>query len=119
VLDWELAVLGDRHQDLAWATSSYFGHCSEDGHTFLASGLLPVEDMFHRYEQASGLVVDRKRIDYFRTFNAFMSVVHMLATARRVARQSKTHQDLIVAWLAMIGPIVMGQLRDDLEEVMS
>ncbi|MET0545887.1 MAG: phosphotransferase family protein, partial [Caulobacterales bacterium] len=32
-LDWELAVLGDRHQDLAWTTGGHFGHYAEDGTT--------------------------------------------------------------------------------------
>jgi aminoglycoside phosphotransferase (APT) family kinase protein len=118
ILDWELAVLGDRHQDLTWATALHFGHLTEDGITFLASGLLPVEELFRLYEEASGLTVDPKRISYFRIFNAFMSTVHMLATARRVAMQSKTHQDVVVAWLAMIGPMIVAQLRDDLEEVL-
>ncbi|MDF3313211.1 phosphotransferase family protein [Rhodococcus sp. T2V] len=119
LLDWELAVLGDRHQDLAWATSRYFGHYHEDGETFLASGMLPIEEFFDRYEQASGLPVDPERITYFRIFNEFCSTVHMLATARRVAKHSKTHQDIVVAWISMIGPIVLSQLRDHLEEVMS
>lgn len=117
-LDWELAVLGDRHQDLAWTTGGHFGHFAEDGRTFLASGLLPAEELFDRYEKASGLPVDRKRLKYFRVFNDFSSTVHMLATAHRVAKHGKTHQDVVVAWLAMIGNVVAGGLRDTLEEVL-
>jgi len=117
-LDWELAVLGDRHQDLSWATGRHFGHYAEDGQQFLACGLLPEEELFRRYEVASGLSVDPKRLAYFRVFNDFMSTVHMLATAGRVAHHGKTHQDIVVAWLAMIGNVIVGKLRDTLEEVL-
>ena len=116
-LDWELAVLGDRHQDLTWTTGVHFGHYAEDGTTFLAAGLLPVADFYARYEAASGLKVDPVRLKYYRIFNDFVSCVHMLATAARVAKGGKTHQDIVVAWLAMIGNVISGKLRDSLSEV--
>jgi len=117
-LDWELAVLGDRHQDLAWLTGAHFGHYAEDGATFLASGLLPVSELLERYEQASGLAVDPARLRYFRVYNDFASTVHMLGTACRGARQGGAHQDVLVAWLAMIGPGIAAGLRATLEEVL-
>jgi aminoglycoside phosphotransferase (APT) family kinase protein len=117
-LDWELAVLGDRHQDLTWATGAHFGHYAEDGRSFLASGLLPAQELLARYEKLSGLSVDPKRLKYYRVFNDFTSTVHMLATAWRVANHGKTHQDVVVAWLAMIGNVVLGKLRDTLEETL-
>jgi aminoglycoside phosphotransferase (APT) family kinase protein len=116
-LDWELSVLGDRHQDLAWTTGVHFGHVAEDGKTFLASGLMSNDELFERYEAASGLTIDPKRLKYFRVFNDFSSTVHMLASAWRVARHGKTHQDVVVAWLSMIGNVIAGGLRDTLEEL--
>jgi aminoglycoside phosphotransferase (APT) family kinase protein len=117
-LDWELAVIGDRHQDLTWTTGVHFGHYHEDGKTFLASGLLPVEELHRRYEASSGLTIDPARLRYYRIFNDFTSCVHMLATAARVARGGKTHQDVLVAWLSMIGNVIAGKLRDSLAEVL-
>lgn len=117
-LDWELAVLGDRHQDLTWTTGAHFGHYHEDGETFLASGLLPVDELFRRYESASGLTIDPARLRYYRIFNDFVSCVHMLATAARVAGGGKTHQDVVVAWLSMIGNVIAGKLRSSLSEVL-
>lgn len=117
-LDWELAVLGDRHQDLTWMTGAHFGHYDEDGETFLACGLLPVEQLYQRYEAASGLKIDPVRLRYYRIFNDFTSCVHMLATAARVARGGKTHQDVVVAWLSMIGNVIAGKLRETLAEVL-
>ncbi|MBB4631631.1 phosphotransferase family protein [Sphingosinicella soli] len=117
-LDWELAVLGDRHQDLTWTTGVHFGHYHEDGQTFLASGLLPVEELHRRYKAAAGLSIDPVRLRYYRIFNDFTSCVHMLATAARVARGGKTHQDVVVGWLSMIGNVIAGKLRDSLAEVL-
>ena len=61
--------------------------------------------------------VDPARIRYFRVFNDTMSTVHMQATAYRVARLGKTHQDVVVAWLSMIGNVIAGKLRATLEEI--
>ncbi len=116
-LDWELAVLGDRHQDLTWMTGTHFGHYHEDGRTFLACGLAPADELYHRYQEASGLNVDLARLRYYRIFNDFVSCVHMLATAARVARGGKTHQDVVVAWLSMIGNVIAGKLTDSLAQV--
>lgn len=116
-LDWELALLGDRHQDLTWATGVHFGHYAEDGTTFLACGLLPPEELFERYEKASGLSVDPKRLRYFRLMNDFMSTCHMMATAARVASLGKTHQDVLVGWLSAIGNGIAAKLCATLEEV--
>lgn len=117
-LDWELSVLGDRHQDLTWTSGAHFGHYAEDGATFLASGLVPAEDLYRRYEAASGLSVDPARLRYYRIFNDFASCVHMLATAPRVAGGGKTHQDVVVGWLSMIGNVIAGKLRASLAEVL-
>lgn len=117
-LDWELAVLGDRHQDLCWTTGAHFGHYAEDGKTFLACGLLPTDEFLERYEKASGLTVDPFRLKYFRVFNDFMSTITMHATGWRTARLGKTHQDVTVAWLAMIGNGIAASLCSTLEEVL-
>lgn len=115
VLDWELAVIGDRHQDLAWLLGEHFGHYAEDGKTFLACGLLPADEIIRRYETTSGLTVDLARMQYFRVFNDYVGVVHMLASAVRVARHSKGHQDVVVAWVATIGNMIAGGLQASLE----
>jgi len=116
LLDWELSVIGDRHQDLSWATAPWAGHLAEDGKTFLVGGMLPRDEFFDRYEQASGLTVDPKRLKYFDIFNSYMAVVHMLGTAPRIAADAATHQDVVVGWLSMIGHPIAEQLRRSIEE---
>ena len=54
----------------------------------------------------------------FASSNDLTTTVHMLATAWRVARYGKTHQDVRVARLAMIGHLALAQLRNNLAEVL-
>ncbi len=115
VLDWERGYLGDRHRDLAWTIAENYGHWSEDGKTFLASGLMPVDEFLARYQQASGLTVDLAKLRYYRIFNCYQIVVTALASTHRVVRLGKTHQDVLIAWLeaAAFGP--MEELRREIE----
>lgn len=117
-LDWELAVIGDRHQDLTWAAGPLLKRLAEDNRTELAGGLITCDEFYQRYEEASGLVVDAERLSYFRVFNDFQAVVHMLATAWRVASLGKTDKDVAVAWISMIGNVAVASLRDSLEKAL-
>jgi aminoglycoside phosphotransferase (APT) family kinase protein len=115
-LDWELATLGDRHQDLAWSMMDTFRHYAEDGKTELMAGFLPHDAYLEAYEKASGLSVDFKRLHYYRVFCSYLSVAICGGTGYRVARGAKTHQDIVVSWLAMITFPIYEQLRTSLQE---
>ena len=62
VLDWELAHLGDRHQDLAFGciNSWRFGHIDRP-----AFGLGQIEVFWAEYEAASGVTVDPERFRWW------------------------------------------------------
>jgi aminoglycoside phosphotransferase (APT) family kinase protein len=115
ILDWERGTLGDRHRDLAWTTARQYGHWSEDGKTFLASGIAPVNEFLERYEEASGLGVDQKRLRYYRLFNCYQIVVTALASSYRVVRLGKTHQDVLIAWIEAAAFGAMEELRNEVE----
>lgn len=117
-LDWELAHLGDRHEDIAWTTSLTFGCMAEDAKTFLVGGFMPKEEFYAAYEKASGLAIDRKKLKFYEIFNTYKSANICLGTGNRVARGGKTHQDILVAWLSGISYMVMNELRTQLEEVL-
>ncbi|MEH6759351.1 MAG: phosphotransferase family protein [Parasphingorhabdus sp.] len=110
-LDWELTRIGDRHQDLAWSTSRAFGSFAEDGTTFLVSGLIPEQEFFEAYEKASGLSVDMKSLRYYQIFNAYSMAVMTLATSYRVARNGKSHQDILLTWLLGVGYMLLDDIR--------
>jgi len=117
-LDWELVSLGDRHQDLGWLLADQFGHFSEDGSVFLASGLMSAEDFLAAYEAESGLSVDPWRIKYYDIFNTWKAAIIVMGTGYRVAKGGKSHQDVVVAWLSAIGYLVLENLRKAMQEVL-
>lgn len=95
-LDWERAHLGDRHRDLAWTTHPSFGHYSEDGSVYYICGLIPADEFYDRYSEASGLSVDPARLEYYRILNCFQIIASVAATATRVASLGKSHQDILL-----------------------
>jgi aminoglycoside phosphotransferase (APT) family kinase protein len=110
-LDWELGRIGDPHQDLAWTTSRAFGHYDTDGRTFLVCGLMPEGEFLQAYEQASGRSVDARSVHWYKVYNDYMMVTLLLATGYRIARNGKTHQDVLVTWLMGIGYTLMDEMR--------
>ncbi|MCK9504456.1 MAG: phosphotransferase family protein [Porticoccaceae bacterium] len=117
-LDWELVSLGDRHQDLTWLTAYQFGHFAEDGKTFLASGLMPTDELLAAYEKASGLPVDPERMKYYNIFGLWRGALIVMATGYRVSKGGKSHQDVVVSWLSAVGYLILDSLRAALKEVM-
>jgi aminoglycoside phosphotransferase (APT) family kinase protein len=116
LLDWELGHIGDRHQDLAWTTSRAFGSLAEDGKTFLVAGMMPEAEFYDAYEETSGYKVDAKTIHWYKVFNNYSLTVINLATGYRVARNGKSHQDVLLAWASGIGYLFMDEMRKLLEE---
>lgn len=96
-LDWERCYIGDRHRDLAWVTTSLFGNFAEDGKTPLVCGLVPEQQFLDDYQRISGLVIDPKRLHYFRVLNTYQLVVSCLSSTYRVVRLGKSHQDILLA----------------------
>ena len=66
VLDWELAHLGDRHQDLAFGciNSWRFGHIDRP-----AFGVGPLDDLWAAYERESGVAVEPARFRWWLVYS--------------------------------------------------
>jgi len=119
VLDWEGAVLGDRHQDLTYAALPIFQHYAEDDRTILASGMMPEAELFAAYEKASGLPVDPQRLRYFGVFNRYLVSVLLLAASARAARCAATHQDVLLNHVSGMGYLALSELRDYFRSVVA
>lgn len=115
-LDWERGYIGDRHRDLAWITLPLFGRYADDGRTLLVSGLVPLEAFYRRYEEASGLHVDRDRLRYYRMLNNYQLIASTLGTAQRVARLGRSHQDVLLSWIEGAVYPLAADLRQHLKE---
>jgi aminoglycoside phosphotransferase (APT) family kinase protein len=115
LLDWERGYLGDRHRDLAWATNRVFGCLAEDGRTFLASGLVPLEPFLADYQRASGLSVDPDRLRWYTLFNAYQVAVAAIGSSHRVVKLGKSHQDILLVSTEAVGYGALEILRRELE----
>lgn len=116
LLDWELGRIGDRHQDIAWTTSRAFASLAEDGTTMLVCGLLPEQEFYEQYEKASGFSVNPRTLHWYKVYNAYSIATLILGTGYRIARNGKTHQDILVAWLIGIGGMIVDEMRTLIEE---
>ena len=118
-LDWEGAVLGDRHQDLTYVTMPIFRHIAEDGQSVLMSGMGTAEELFDRYAAVSHLGVDPDRLRYFGIFNRYLITVLLLAASARAAQVAGTHQDVLLNHVAALGYIALDDLLDSFRKVVA
>lgn len=111
VLDWELAHLGDFHEDLAWCVQRLFGTPRADGE-LLISGLLTRDEFFRRYARAAGVEINLDTIRYYEILNAWKCIIINNSSACRAARESQSHQDLVLTWMAFGSAVFMAQLDE-------
>ena len=115
-LDWELGRIGDRHQDLAWTTNAAFKTFAADGKTQLVCSMLPEAEFFEQYQKAAGVTVNPRTLHWYKIYNSFSLAILMLGTGYRIARNAKTHQDVLVTYLMGIGHVIINEMREQLEE---
>ena len=70
ILDWELVHLGDPLDDIAYIMGAWR---SAQPLNWL-SHLLPEEEFFSRYEEASGIKIDMQKLEFYHVLNKFKSV---------------------------------------------
>lgn len=116
VLDWELGWLGDYHADIAYFLFEAFRVPDENGKP-LQCGLLSREAFLDLYQRESGLTVDPVRLEYFTVFLLWRSVIQVFAAGMRSAITGKSHQAVVMSWLAGIGYPILKSLQDKLQEV--
>lgn len=113
ILDWELARIGDRHEDLAWVLMPVFA--TFEGR-FRASDLYGREEFIRAYEAASGHRVDRTKLHFYEVLSAYKCYVIVAACGVSVARACHNHQDVLLTFLAGAGPLFTSDLCRLLKE---
>ena len=109
VLDWELAHIGDFHEDIAWTMQKLFGAWRDDG-VFLVSGLLPRDEFVEQYERASGNRIDPVKLRYYEVLNAYKCAVMDLGQAVRASIEGNNHQEVVLTWLASAGAVFLNDI---------
>ncbi|MDB5577854.1 MAG: hypothetical protein JWR80_3030 [Bradyrhizobium sp.] len=97
LLDWELARIGDFHEDLGWVLMEIFG-THVDG-VFRASDLYEREEFIAAYEAASGRTVNRKTLHYYDVMASWKCNIIVAANGLAAARSQHNHQDVLLTFL--------------------
>lgn len=108
ILDWELAHIGDYHEDLAWSLVEIFGARDEEGQ-YLCSNLMREDEFIEHYERATGRSVNRRTLHFYRILLAW-SVVAMASNGLSAANNHHNHQDILLTWLSMVTPPLLDEL---------
>lgn len=114
MLDWELVHLGDRHEDLAFFFSPLFSERDENG-VELMGGFYPKDEFIRLYEEHSGMKVDPERLAYYDVFSCWRGAINGLATAPRIMKGEKTHQDIRVGWITNSSCLMLSAVHDALK----
>ena len=102
VFDWEMASLGDPHDDLGWVCMEYY---SVDG---LINGLMKRDWFLQRYEELSGRRVDPTAVKFWQVLsNVKMAAISLTALHRYVSGGSEKN---VMAVL----PLLMPKLHQDI-----
>jgi aminoglycoside phosphotransferase (APT) family kinase protein len=106
VFDWEMASLGDPHDDLGWVCMQYY---AVDG---LLNGMLDREWFLHRYEETSGRRVNLSAVKFWQVFsNLKMAAITLTGLHRYVSGASQKNV------LAVL-PLLMAKLHRDIIELL-
>ena len=111
ILDWELAHIGDYHEDLAWNLQPIFASHASDG-TMLMSSLFPREAFLEAYEKATGRLIDTGTLHFYDVLNAWKCAVIDLSSCLTASRDGNNHQDILLSWLATSAHMVLDHLTE-------
>ena len=79
VLDWEMAHIGDAHEDLAWALDPMWNLQDHEGR---AAGLIPVPEAIALWEAASGVTFDEGAFRWWEMFATVKGIGIWLSAAK-------------------------------------
>jgi aminoglycoside phosphotransferase (APT) family kinase protein len=114
ILDWELAHLGDFHEDLAWVLQRALG-TMEDGRFFVC-GLIPEEEFLERYASKTGFAIDARVLRFYEVLVRYKNMVLTLATCIRAAQWHHNHQDAHATYVAAAGHLFHSELCRMMQE---
>lgn len=114
ILDWELARVGDYHEDLAWVLMQVFGTFDDQG-IFRASDLFEREEWITEYEKRSGRKVSRETLHFYDVFSSWKCYIIVAANGLAAARSQHNHQDVLLTFLGATSPM----FADDLVRLLS
>lgn len=114
ILDWELARLGDIHEDLAWVLFPGFASPDAQG-TPLVCGLGTSEAFLERYQRAAGIAVDAGKLHFYTVLNLYKLAILGSATNARAAADRQSHLDVMMNFSTGLGYSALSSLYQILQ----
>lgn len=108
ILDWEMARIGDYHEDLGWVLMQIFG-TFENGR-FRASDLFEREEFITEYERRTGRSVNRRILHFYDVMSSWKTYIIVAANGMAAARAQHNHQDVLLTFLATTGAMFADDL---------
>jgi aminoglycoside phosphotransferase (APT) family kinase protein len=99
VLDWELAHIGDFHEDVAYALEPLFCSRNAQGQPLVAS-MMPAQAYLDGYVERSGRVIDPEVLLWYQVLTSFKLSLMNFASGVRAARDGTNHQSAFLGFLA-------------------
>ncbi len=99
ILDWELAHIGDFHEDITYSLEPLF--CSRDAQgQLLVGSMMPVRAFLDGYSERSGRVIDPAVLHWYHVLTSFKLSVMNFASGARAARDGTNHQSAFLGYLS-------------------
>jgi len=114
VLDWEMVHLGDPHEDLVYVLG---GLWRSPAPTNWVSHLMPEDEFLDKYQEKSGIHVDRQKLDYYQILNDLKAVgitstaAHAFATGKNLDLRPGVFAFLIDMFYYSLAKYLGKQLR--------
>jgi len=113
ILDWEMAHVGDFHEEVAQILQPTTA--VRDAGVWRANDMFERQELLDAYEAASGRSIDAVTLRYYELFWAYKVYICTVGTASSVARAQHSHQDLVLATLAGMSPLLLERMCNLLE----
>jgi len=115
ILDWELAHIGDFHEELAWTAQRLFAGEPDGGKSYIC-GLMTREDFYAQYEAATGRTINPRTLAYYEALGAYKCATQLLGSSLAAAVRQNNHQDLLLAWLVPLGHTFLADMARVIKE---
>lgn len=111
VLDWELAHVGDYHEDVAFNLQPVF--CTAfDGANRPVGGMFSRAEYLAVYEKASGNRIDPETLHFYDVLNTWKLALMNHASAASAAREGLNHQNVYLSFISAISHVIAADLPD-------
>lgn len=109
ILDWELAHIGDYHEDVSYSLEPLFCARDENGN-YLVSSIMSVDRFLELYTEMSGNTINPDTLHWYRVLNSYKLAVMNLTSGIRAARDRTNHQCAFLSFLSASGTAIAASL---------